>query len=130
MDSIGFNITAIDTSLCSTTVTMKISLLSCTIFNTRARECQSISIREVPDSRMGTLISTTTCAQVSVTLNTVTTTVMIPHLTDVHPGVVSQSLSHEGEIRDSVLGEGQRPEERDNQQCETLMTTPPPPGKI
>ena len=121
MDSISWNITTIDASWFNSFVNVpKINSLIFTslIDSTRisTRDWQSISIREVPVPTMETLSYTTTCGQVSVTLNTVTTTAIKPHLTDVHPGMVSQSLSHEGEIRDSVLGEGQRPEERENQQ--------------
>ena len=100
IDSNSFNITTIDTSWFCTTVTTKFKSLIYTSFkdrrkNMNIREWQSISIREVPVSTMGTLSSSTTCVQVSVTLNTVTTTDIVPHLTDVHIGMVSQILAHE-----------------------------------
>ena len=59
---------------------------------------QSSSIREIPVSMMVTLSTTTTCAQVSNTLNTVTTTGITPHETDVYIGMVGQSLTTEGDI--------------------------------
>ena len=46
------------------------------------------------------------------TLNTVTTTAIIPHLTDVHIGMVGQSLAHEGETGKALRVDlHQRPEE-------------------
>ncbi|CAI8040278.1 hypothetical protein GBAR_LOCUS22453, partial [Geodia barretti] len=46
---------------------------------TISREWQSSSIREIPVSTMRTFNITTTCSQVSDTLNTVTTIAIIPH---------------------------------------------------
>ena len=47
------------------------------------------------------------------TLNTVTTTgIIIPHLTEVHIGIVGQSLAHEGETGKGLRVDlHQRPEE-------------------
>ena len=64
---------------------------------------------------MRTNSTTTTCGQVSDTLNTVTTIAIIPHLTEVHIGMVDQSLAHEGDIR-NPLRSSQRPEQAQEQQ--------------
>ncbi|CAI8019050.1 hypothetical protein GBAR_LOCUS11495 [Geodia barretti] len=46
------------------------------------------------------------------TLNTVTTTGIIPHFTEADIGIVGQSLAHEGDIRNSLRVDlHQRPEE-------------------
>ncbi|CAI8050547.1 hypothetical protein GBAR_LOCUS27749 [Geodia barretti] len=63
---------------------------------------------------MSTITTSTTCGQVSDTLNTFTTinNVRSPHLTDVDIGMVGQSLAHEGDIRNSLRVDlHQRPEE-------------------
>ena len=104
MDSNSFNITTIDTSWShnsriSTTKFKSLSLTRLKNWINTISKWQSISIREVPVSTMGTLISTTTCHQVSVAVNSITTN---PRLTDVHIGMVSQSLVHECDIRSSL----------------------------
>ena len=49
------------------------------------------------------------------TLNTVTTTAIIPHLTDVHIAMVGKSLTIKGDVR-NPLRVNQRPEEAQEQQ--------------
>ena len=99
--TVDSNITIVDTSWShsSRSGATKFNSLTLTELNNRSnstREWQSISIREVPVSTMETLSCTTTCGQVSVVVNNVaTTSEIIPHLTDVHIGMVSQSLAHE-----------------------------------
>ena len=117
MDSISWNITAIDTSWSSTTGATNDSYLSCTTQTNRdseTSEWQWSSIRERPVSAMDTLTITTTPAQVSVTHNTVTIVTITPHCTEVHIGMVSQSLAHEGDIRNCLRVDHfhQRPEEK------------------
>ena len=54
----------------------------------------------------------TSRAEVSDTLNTFTTTIRSPHLTEVHIGMVGQSLAHEGETGKALRVDlHQRPEE-------------------
>ncbi|CAI8045571.1 hypothetical protein GBAR_LOCUS25208 [Geodia barretti] len=61
---------------------------------------------------MDALTTTTTCAQVSDTPNTFTTILRSPHFTDIHIGIVGQSLAHEGDIRKGLRVDlHQRPEE-------------------
>ena len=106
MDSISCNTAAIDTSWSSSSGTTDDSYLSCTSQTNRdigTKKWQSSSIREIPVSTMLTLTTTTTCAQVSVTHNTITIVTSIPHCTEVHIGMVSQSLAHEGDIRKCLL---------------------------
>ena len=96
MDSNSCNITAIDTSWSSSSGTTNDSYLSCTTQTNRdtvTSKWQSSSIRERPVSTMDTLRNTTTCAQVSVTHNTVTIVTSTPHCTEVHIGMVGQSLA-------------------------------------
>ena len=64
----------------------------------RAREWKSCSIRKVPVSSVWTLCVTAAFTQISVTLNTVTTTGITPHKTEVHIAIVCQSLSIEADI--------------------------------
>ena len=115
MDGISGNVTAIDTSWrVSIVYATKVNSLIPTILKdiTICTEWQSSSVGEIPVSTMDTLTTTTTCVQVSDTLNTVTTTGIISHFTEVHIGVVGQSLASEGDVRSRLAVDlHQRPEE-------------------
>ena len=97
---IDSNITAVYTRRFDTTITIDNNFLSFTTLSNSSRGSkvrQSSPIREIPVSTMDTLSITTTCAQVSVTLNTV---IITPHCTEVHIGMVGQSPVPEGDIKD------------------------------
>ena len=116
MDSNSCNTAAIDTSWSSSSGTTNDSYLSIAAQINGTREWQYSSIREIPVSTMDTLTTTTTCGQVSVTHNTITIVTSTPHCTEVHIGMVSQSLARwaEGDIRKCLLRVDllhQRPEE-------------------
>ena len=49
-----------------------------------------------------TLSSTAACAQVSEALYTVNTIHSVPHLSEVHVGVVGQISTHEPDVRNSL----------------------------
>ena len=76
-----YNLTfAVDMNYLSTSILININIITW--------EWKSCSIRKVPVSSVCTLCITAALTQISVTLNTVATTDIIPHETDVHIAMV------------------------------------------